>query len=160
MSKRINFKRRGVVLAAQTRRDGVITSVRVAIGDTDHTIKIEGVGFARRVAGDEPNDQIGFELALGRALVHAGNRLIKHGNGLVRTQDELARHAADIAKRPPWQEKLAAIHKTNPDAAALTVQVTGTAPTRPSQNGRATTSSLDAITRERAAIESRSSVPV
>jgi hypothetical protein len=54
-------------------------------------------GNARREPGDEPNDEIGFMLAFGRALENAGRKLQKRGNGLVKHADDVkaAKMSAD-----------------------------------------------------------------
>lgn len=71
---------------------------RVTIAHLGVVVTARGVDVARfdvfgravRQDTDEPNEEAGKCLAVGRALVSAGNRLIKRGDGLVKHGDDLA----------------------------------------------------------------------
>jgi hypothetical protein len=60
----------------------------------------EASGNARRNPDDDPHDEIGFLLALGRALENAGRKLQKRANGLVKHADDVqtAKYVARIAR--------------------------------------------------------------
>jgi hypothetical protein len=69
----------------------------------------EASGNARRDPEDEPKYEIGFILALGRALENAGRKLQKRGNGLVKHADDvkLAKFISSLKDEPlPTLEEL------------------------------------------------------
>lgn len=57
----------------------------------DTTRKTMGRGVARRTPYDKHDPDLARELALGRALVSAGNRILKRANGRVKHADDVRR---------------------------------------------------------------------
>lgn len=97
--------------------DAVVAQVEVNIDFADRIV-VRGV--SRRDPDDRVNNEIGFKLALGRALRQAGRELLRDAQGLVReaareresqlAATEAARAAKDeAAKREPTPDKIAQV---------------------------------------------------
>lgn len=62
---------------------------------------IEGAGSAHRDRADKPDTETGELLATAAALEALAARLRKRANGRVKHADEIKRHKAEIASKPP-----------------------------------------------------------
>ena len=84
-------------------QDHHYTSITIV---TDDGRTVLGRGTARRDPADRYKPEIGQQLALGRALVNAGNKILKQGNGLVNHNSWVAEERAkrkEDASGIPWE---------------------------------------------------------
>lgn len=109
----INFN---MEVESMAGKDGAVARVNVEIRDGDGGVRkatfgrperFTVEGYARRDPRDKPNPHIAEELALGRAMQRAGERLEKRSHGMVKHHDDVKakRRMKDKRTCPPPKKK-------------------------------------------------------
>jgi hypothetical protein len=75
---------------------GSVTTVEVAFRDAPH---LRGKGLATQAPEDKRNKQVGFDLALARALENLGNKYNRQGWGQIKFEEKRAAAAKRKAKK-------------------------------------------------------------
>lgn len=109
----ISFK---MEVESMAGKDGAVARVNVEVRDGDGGVRKTNLGsverftvegYARRDPRDKPNPHIAEELALGRAMQRAGERLEKRSHGMVKHHDDVRqgrKHASKV--KPPKKKRM------------------------------------------------------